>query len=67
MGTVNPASFTIENSATGTPLQIEQFKAGTSGGGFYIDYPLLSLSMTKPIAVKDSKALGGSGGFMYFN
>lgn len=67
VGTVNPASFTIENLASGTPLQIEQFKAGTSGGGFYVDHPLLSISMTKPLAVKDSKALGGSGGFMYFN
>jgi hypothetical protein len=53
--------------ASGIPLQLEEFKAGTSGGGIYVDHPLLSISMIKPIAVKDSKAMGGSGGFLYFN
>ena len=61
------ATLTIDNTPFVSALTLEQFKADTSGGGFYVDHPKLSVSMITPVAVKNSKALSGSGGFFYFN
>jgi hypothetical protein len=61
------ATFTLENTINTTPMILEQFKSELNGGGFYVDHPKLSISMISPVAVKNSKALGGSGGFFYFN
>lgn len=68
-GTTTPASFTLKNSNVSpstNKVRLEQLQAGTSGGGFYVDNPNLSISMIEPVAVKDSKALTGTGGFFHF-
>jgi predicted outer membrane repeat protein len=59
--------FTIDNTIDTTPLTLEQFKSEFNGGGIYVNHPKFSITMTKPIALKNSKALNGYGGFFYFH
>ena len=57
------ATITVKNTYTPTVTWVG-LSAAVSGGGFYINHPLLSLSLAVPMSVTNSKALAGTGGFM---
>jgi hypothetical protein len=65
--TLSPtATFTIDNTINGNAMMLEEFKSDYHGGGFYVNNPKLSIFIKK-IAVKNSKAMSGYGGFFFFN
>ena len=65
LGGTSAGTFTIYNPVLPTaPLLFNGLSAGVSGGGFYIDHPLFSVSIDKPVSVTNSKALTSTGGFM---